>query len=78
MELKELDEFLLVRAMEHDSPMLLFRPGCKFPVSARVIQPGQVTVVERVAHARAGAMRSTDQTLVSRDPQRPHTLDLQA
>jgi hypothetical protein len=24
--LKELDEFLLARAMEHDSPTLLFRP----------------------------------------------------
>jgi hypothetical protein len=26
LELKELDEFLLARAMEHDSPTLLFRP----------------------------------------------------
>ena len=26
LELKELDEFLLARAVEHDSPTLLFRP----------------------------------------------------
>jgi hypothetical protein len=26
LELKELDEFLLARTMEHDLPMLLFRP----------------------------------------------------
>jgi hypothetical protein len=26
LELKELDEFLLARAMEHDSPTLLYRP----------------------------------------------------
>ncbi|MCX4091961.1 DUF4158 domain-containing protein [Nocardia sp. alder85J] len=30
MELKELDEFLLARAMEHDSPTLLFRLGCEY------------------------------------------------
>nr|WP_275106793.1 DUF4158 domain-containing protein [Nocardia brasiliensis] len=28
MELKDLDEFLLARAMEHDSPTLQFRLGC--------------------------------------------------
>lgn len=28
LELKELDEFLLARALEHDSPTLLFRLGC--------------------------------------------------
>ena len=29
LEFKELDEFLLARAMEHDSPSLLFRLGCE-------------------------------------------------
>jgi hypothetical protein len=58
-ELKELDEFLLARAMEHDSPTLLFRLGCEYLISARVIRPGPVTVVERVAHARAEAQRET-------------------
>jgi TnpA family transposase len=55
MELKELDEFLLARAMEHDSPTLLFRLACEYLISARVIRPGPVTVVERVAHAREQA-----------------------
>lgn len=59
MELKELDEFLLARAMEHDSPTLLFRLGCEYLISARVIRPGPVTVVERVAHAREEAQRET-------------------
>nr|WP_039799998.1 DUF4158 domain-containing protein [Nocardia araoensis] len=30
MELKELDEFPLAPAMEHDSPTLLFRLGCEY------------------------------------------------
>ena len=29
LELKELDEFLLARALEHDSPLLLFRLTCR-------------------------------------------------
>ncbi len=29
LEVKELDEFLLARAMEHDSPSLLFRLACE-------------------------------------------------
>jgi TnpA family transposase len=45
--------------MEHDSPTLLFRLGCEYLISARVIRPGLVTVVERVAHARAEAQRET-------------------
>ncbi len=59
LELKELDEFLLARALEHDSPLLLFRLACEYLISARVIRPGPVTVVERVAHAREQARRET-------------------
>jgi len=66
LELKELDEFLLARAMEHDSPTLLFRLGCEYLISARVIRPGPVTVVERVAHARAEAQRETFDRLAPR------------
>jgi hypothetical protein len=57
--LKELDEFLLARAMEHDSPTLLFRLACEYLISARVIRPGPVTVVKRVAHAREVARQET-------------------
>ena len=59
LELKELDEFLLARALEHDSPLLLFRLACEYLISARVIRPGPVMVVERVAHAREHARRET-------------------
>lgn len=34
-EWKELEEFLFARAMEHDSPKLLFRLACEFLLSAR-------------------------------------------
>ncbi|MGO8889196.1 MAG: Tn3 family transposase [Streptosporangiaceae bacterium] len=57
LELKELDEFLLARALEHDSPLLLFRLACEYLISARVVRPGPVMVVERVAHAREHARR---------------------
>jgi hypothetical protein len=49
LESKELEEFLLTRAMEHDSPTLVFRLACEYLISARMIRPGPV---KRVAHAR--------------------------
>ncbi len=38
---------------------LLFRLACECLISARVIRPGPVTVVERVAHARKQAQSET-------------------
>ncbi|WP_369394789.1 DUF4158 domain-containing protein [Streptomyces sp. CG1] len=61
LELKELDEFLLARAMEHDSPSLLFRLACEHLASARVVRPGVVKLLERVATARTEAGRETYQ-----------------
>lgn len=76
MELKELDEFLLARAMEHDSPTLLFRLACEYLISARVIRPGPETVVRRVAHARTRAQRETYDRLAREfTPQRCKELD---
>ncbi|WP_399218661.1 DUF4158 domain-containing protein [Streptomyces sp. SAJ15] len=49
IEHKELDEFLLARVMEHDSPSLLFRLGCEYLRSAKVIRPGVVVLLEKVA-----------------------------
>jgi hypothetical protein len=46
------DLVLLARAMEHDSPSLLFRLASEYLISAKVIRPGPVVVVKRVAHAR--------------------------
>lgn len=59
VELKELDQFLLARAMEHDSPSLLFRLACEYLRSAQMIRPGPVVLVERVAAAREAAKAET-------------------
>ncbi|MGW6521681.1 Tn3 family transposase [Streptomyces sp. NPDC054962] len=63
LELKELDEFLLARAMEHDSPSLLFRLACEHLASSRVVRPGVVKLLERVATAWAEAGRETYQRI---------------
>ena len=49
IERKELDEFLFARAMEHDSPTLLFRLAYQYLISSRVVRPGVVLILERVA-----------------------------
>src|SRR6266699_2774466 len=53
--MKELAQFLLDRAMEHDSPTLLFNLAAEYLISAKVIRPGVVTLMEMVGAARAGA-----------------------
>jgi hypothetical protein len=58
-EWKELDEFLFARAMEHDSPKLLFGLACEFLISERVVRPGVVHLLEHVAAARERARRET-------------------
>src|SRR6266487_2341547 len=59
LEVKELDEFLLARAMEHGSPSQLFRPACEHLRASQVVRPGVVTLSGRVAAARAKAERET-------------------
>ena len=56
---KELDEFLFARAMEHDSPRLLFTLACEFLISQRVVRPGVVHLLEHVATARERARQET-------------------
>jgi hypothetical protein len=58
LEFAELEEFLLARAMEHDSPSLLFRLACEYSRSSRVVRQGPVTLIERVTTARARAERA--------------------
>lgn len=58
-EWKDLDEFLFARAMEHDSPKLLFRLACEYLLSSRVIRPGVILLLRRVAGARARARTQT-------------------
>jgi len=45
--------------MEHDSPRLLFRLACEYLMSVRVIRPGVVNILERVATARDRALAET-------------------
>lgn len=59
LEVKELAKFLLARAMEHDSPSLLFRLACEYLTSAKMIRPGPLTVVKWIAHAREMARGET-------------------
>ncbi len=61
VEFKELDQFLAARALEHDSPKLLFRLGCDYLRSARVIRPGPEWLSRRVAAAREMARTETFQ-----------------
>ena len=59
IELKELDEFLLARAMEHDSPTLLFRLACEQVRSSRLIRPGPDLLSRHVGTAREAAKAET-------------------
>jgi TnpA family transposase len=60
---KELEEFLFARAMEHDSPKLLFRLACEYLSSSRLVRPGVVSILERVAAARERAREETSARL---------------
>jgi hypothetical protein len=56
---KDLEEFLFARALEHDSPKLLFRLACEYLSSSRLVRPGVVLILERVAAARKRARKET-------------------
>lgn len=58
-ERKGLDEFQFARAMEHDSPKLLFRLACEYLTSSRLVRPGVVNLLEYVATARTRAREET-------------------
>jgi hypothetical protein len=57
--MKDLGQFLLDRAMEHDSPTLLFNLATEYLISAKTIRPGVVILVKMVASARTGARALT-------------------
>src|SRR5262249_3182842 len=59
--MKELEQFLIDRAMEHDSPTLLFNLAREYLVSAKVIRPGAVILAKMVGTARKGASDLTSQ-----------------
>ncbi|MFC3494786.1 Tn3 family transposase [Glycomyces rhizosphaerae] len=56
---KDLDEFLFARAMEHDSPKLLFKLACEYLASVKTIRPGVTSLLRRVATAREAAEAET-------------------
>ena len=62
---KDLEEFLFARAMEHDSAKLLFRQACEYLSSSRLVRPGVVKILERVATARD---RARDETWARMEP----------
>ena len=73
---KDLEEFLFARAMEHDSPKLLFRQACEYLSSSRLVRPGVVNVLERVATARKRARKETWERVASLlTPRRQAELD---
>ena len=73
---KDLEEFLFARAMEHDSPKLLFRQACEYLSSSRLVRPGVVKILERVAAARERARAETwERVAPLLTPQRRADLD---
>ena len=56
---QDLEQFLLDRAMEHDSPGLLFTVAAGYLISAKTIRPGVVILAKMVASARADARALT-------------------
>ena len=60
---RDLEEFLFARAMEHDSPKLLFRLACEYLSSSRLVRPGVMSILERVAAARERAREETSALL---------------
>ncbi|WP_433413135.1 DUF4158 domain-containing protein [Microtetraspora malaysiensis] len=59
--MKELEQFLLDRAMEHDSPTLLFNLAREYLMAARVIRPGALVLAKMVGTARKAASDLTSQ-----------------
>jgi TnpA family transposase len=55
MVMKELEQFLIGRAMEHDSPSTLFNLACEYLIATRTARPGVVTLTQMVATARTTA-----------------------
>jgi hypothetical protein len=55
------EEFLFARAIEHDSPKLLFRQACEYLSSSRLVRPGVVSILDRnrIATARERAREET-------------------
>ncbi len=58
-ERKQLDAFLLARALEHDAPGVLLQLACDWLRHERIMRPSVDTLSRRVAAARDGARAAT-------------------
>ena len=58
-ERKQLDAFLLARALEHDAPGVLLQLACDWLRHERIMRPSVDTLSRRVAAARDGARAET-------------------
>ena len=75
-ERKQLDAFLLARALEHDAPGVLLQMACDWLRHERIMRPSVDTLSRRVAAARDGARAQTYHRLVPLlDPPRRVRLD---
>jgi len=71
---KQLDAFLLARALEHDAPGVLLQLACDWLRNERVVRPSVDTLSRWVAAARDGARAETYHRLDSLlAPPRPGT-----
>ncbi|MFI7231840.1 DUF4158 domain-containing protein [Nonomuraea angiospora] len=59
--MKELEQFLLDRAMEHEPPTLLFNLAREYLMAAKVIRPGVLILAKMVGTARKAASDLTSQ-----------------
>jgi hypothetical protein len=69
-EWKDLEEFLLARAIEHDAPSVLFRLGCEYLQAAKIVRPGVISLMERIATVRRG-LPAGGASAVGAAPRRP-------
>jgi hypothetical protein len=44
-EWKDLEEFVLARAVEHDAPSVLFRLGCEYLQAAKIVRPEMISPI---------------------------------
>src|SRR5277367_611637 len=73
---KLLDEFLLVRALEHDGPGILLQLACDWLRAERIVRPPVDSLTRRVATARDAARAETYHRLGPLlQPPRPMQLD---
>ena len=63
-ERKQLDAFLLARALEHDAPGVLLQLACDWLRHERIMRPSVDTLSRRVAAARDGARAETYHRLI--------------